>query len=84
MQRQNAGTRPDIDILGHGSDRRGTHRRIGVKAAKGMKMPLRRPDRLKSVLIGEFRPLQQQTIGFGAAARHFGGKIEQAESRNRG
>ena len=39
--------------LGDGGDRRAGHRRVGVEAAEGVEVALRRPDRREAVAVGE-------------------------------
>ena len=45
-----------------------------------MEMALRRPNRLKAIFIGKFRPFQQQSIGVMPRAGGLGRKVKQTET----
>ena len=62
VQRGHATAGPHRQIAGHGGDGSAGDGRVGIGAAKGVEMPLRRPDRDKAILVGKLRPVQQQLV----------------------
>ena len=62
VQRHHTRPRPHADIPRHRRHRSPRHRRVRIGPAKGMEMPLGRPDRAKAMSIGELCPLQQQLV----------------------
>lgn len=80
MERENDATGANLDALCDRRDRCGSDRGVGVKAAEGVEMPLRRPNRGESVRIGKPRSLEEQAIGVSLSeGRSVARKVEKTQ-----
>ena len=80
VQRQDAAARADLDALGAGGEGGGAEGGVGVEAAEGVEVPLRRPHRLETVAIGETCAFEQQTVLVLRVRRVVVREVEQAEA----
>ena len=79
LQWQDHTPRPDLDIFRDRGYRGADHGRVRVESPEGVKMPLRSPDRRKTVLVGELCAFHEQTILVLPGFPRIAGKIKQAE-----
>ena len=88
MQRQYTTTCPNLNPLGHCSDRSPRHRRIREGPAKGTKMSFGRMHRTEAAFVGELCALEHQLIFARPRARIAAPKrkthIDRAPRRSRG